>query len=145
MSMLNSLRLTKTDFSSIRKVRQEVAVRWATDCFGADHVNSVEQRAIRFFEEAVELYQAAGGDLAMGHKLLDFVFNRPVGTIEQELGGVGNTVLLLANAAGLDADEAELKEMIRVLSKDPSEFMKRNEEKNAAGFHVGAYPTGDEP
>lgn len=126
-----------------RELRQEAAVQWATLAFGPDHVNSLPQRAVRFLEEAVELYQAAGGNLEMAHQLLDFMFARPVGEIEQELGGAGLTLLLVANAAGMSADAAEAKEFRRVLSKPASEFGKRNEEKNAAGFDAGAYPTRD--
>lgn len=85
-------------------------------------------------EEAIELYQACGGDLAKAHKLLDFVFARPVGEIHQELGGVGVTVLALAQAAGLEADVCEDAEVDRILSKSEAVFRARNAEKNAAGF-----------
>lgn len=123
-----------------RNQLQEISVAWGVSAFGGDHVHSVGQRAIRFLEEAIELYQACGGDVLMAHKLLDFVFNRPPGKIENELGGVGVTTLVLAAAAGLSADECERKEVARVLSKDPEEFAKRNREKNEAGFDARAYP-----
>lgn len=136
-----------------RQYRQMVAGHWCVKAFGPEHAGSVPQRAIRFLEEAVELFQAAmyGDDALppevdaaeMAHKLIDYVFSRPVGHIGQELGGVGVTVLLLANAADLDADECEAAEVARVLSKPPEHFHQRNEVKNAAGFDVtgGAYPT----
>lgn len=125
-----------------RDIRQIMCVDWGVRCFGVKHCSSVKQRAVRLLEEAIELYQAAAGDLELAHKLLDYVFSRPVGTIENELGGVGVTTMMLAAAAGLSADECEQKEVRRVLSKDPEEFARRNAEKNAAGFDAtGAYPT----
>jgi len=36
-------------------------------------------------EEAVEAAQAAGCERGMAHMLVDFVFDRPAGTISQEL------------------------------------------------------------
>lgn len=123
-----------------RHIRQEIAVRWATRCFGPDHVNSPEQRAVRFLEEAIELYQATGADREMALKLVNFVFDRPVGDVENELGGVGLTLLLIANATGHDADAAEEKELLRVLEKPRGEFAARNQKKNDAGFLATAYP-----
>jgi NTP pyrophosphatase (non-canonical NTP hydrolase) len=85
-------------------------------------------------EEAIELAQAAGTDKAMIHKLVDFVYDRPVGEIGNELGGLGVTMLALANAAGFDADAAEAKEVRHILSKPLAHYTKRNAAKNAAGF-----------
>lgn len=126
-----------------RNHRQEEAARWCKAAFGAEHSQSLEQRGIRFLEEAIELAQAAGCDLAMCHKLLDFVFSRPVGDLKQELGGAGLTLLCLASAAGESADAAEMDELARVLLKPLKHFADRNKAKNDAGFNVvsPAYPT----
>lgn len=123
-----------------RKARQDRVFDWVTKAFGPDHANSMPQRATRFLEEAIELYQAAEGDLAMAHRLLDFVFNRPVGELHKEIGAVGFTLLSVAAAAGLSADQEEIREVDRVMSKDPAVFAQRNSEKNAAGFDAQAYP-----
>ena len=117
-----------------RDQRQEMLVSWAEMAFGREQATSVPQRGLRLLEEAIEAFQASGGDEAMAHKLITFVFARPPGTVGQELGGVAVTVLLLAAAAGLSADEEECREMHRVLSKPLREFTARNESKNAAGF-----------
>jgi NTP pyrophosphatase (non-canonical NTP hydrolase) len=114
---------------------RQLAVRcWAAACFGETETTSVEQRGIRLLEEAIEAYQAAGASEAMAHELVRYVFQRPKGELAQELGGVAVTTLLLAEAAGVDADDAECKEIARVLSKSPQEFAARNAAKNAAGF-----------
>lgn len=119
-----------------RDQRQEMLATWAEQAFGRDEATSIPQRGIRLLEEAIEAFQACGGDEAIAHKLVSFVFARPPGTVGQELGGVAVTVLLLAAAAGLSADEEECREIHRVLSKPLSEFIKRNSDKNAAGFKI---------
>lgn len=117
-----------------RDQRQEMLASWAELAFGRDEATSVPQRGLRLLEEAIEAFQAAGGDEAIAHKLVAFVFARPAGTVGQELGGVAVTTLLLAAAAGVSADDEEAREIHRVLSKPLKEFTKRNEDKKAAGF-----------
>jgi hypothetical protein len=94
-----------------RSLRQRYVSDWAVEAFGSHNALFVPQRAIRFLEEAIELYQACDGDRAMAHKLLDFIFDRPIGTVSEGLGGVGVTVLGLAQAAGFSADEEEIREV----------------------------------
>lgn len=117
-----------------RDKRQEMLASWAEMAFGRDQATSIPQRGLRLLEEAIEAFQACGGDPAIAHKLVDFVFDRPAGSVGQELGGVAVTTLLLAAAADLSADDEECREMHRVLSKPLGEFTARNEGKNAAGF-----------
>lgn len=119
-----------------RDLRQKEVGDWCLEAFGAEHCCSVEQRAIRFLEEAIELFQAAGGDGAMAHRLVDYIFSRPAGDLYQELGGVGVTILAFANAAGLSADQAEVDEINRCLSKPIEHFRRRNEKKNELGFRA---------
>jgi NTP pyrophosphatase (non-canonical NTP hydrolase) len=119
-----------------RDQRQATTAVWARGAFGEAEATSVPQRGLRLLEEAIEAFQACGGDEAMAHKLVAFVFARPPGMVGQELGGVAVTVLLLAAAAGLSADEEECREIHRVLSKPLREFTERNANKNAAGFLV---------
>ena len=129
-----------TEFSVERNLprdqRQEMVASWAELAFGRDQSTSIPQRGLRLLEEAIEAFQACGGDEVMAHKLVSFVFARPPGTIGQELGGVAVTVLALAAAAGLSADEEECREVDRVLSKPLREFTERNANKNAAGFKL---------
>jgi len=124
----------------MRNQRQREVHEWCAAAFGVEHASSVPQRAVRLLEETIEAYQAAGGDLEMAHRLLDFVFRHPVGSLNQELGGIGLTLLALAQAAGLSADDEERREFDRVLKKPLAWFHARNEAKNDAGFEVNAYP-----
>lgn len=126
-----------------REMRQRIVAKLILDRFGAEHANSVPQRAVRFLEEAVEAYQAAGADKEMAHKLIDFVFDRPKGDLAKEIGQCGLTLLGFAAAAKLDADKEEYREVSRVVIMDPREHVQRNIYKNLAGFDTtgGAYPT----
>lgn len=121
---------------SNRSSRQKSVYTWAKAAFGSKHVDSVEQRGLRFAEEAIELAQGAGCDPATLHQLIDYVYSRPVGDIRSEIGGAGITLLCLAEACHVDADTAEEEELSRVLSLPLDHFKKRNEVKNKAGFNV---------
>lgn len=78
---------------------------------------------------------ARGGDRDLPG-LVKHVFEREPGRVGQELGGVAVTVLALAAAAGLSADEEECREVHRVLSKPLREFTERDASKNAAGLKI---------
>ncbi|WP_206666195.1 hypothetical protein [Rhodanobacter glycinis] len=118
--------------------RQRVVHAWCVAAFGDDHAASIEQRGIRLVEEAIEAGQACGCQPDMVHRLVDHIYGKPTGDLSQELGGVGVTMLALAQAAGLDADASETKEIERILSKPLAHFAARNAAKNAAGFNVFA-------
>lgn len=117
-----------------RDDRQTQLCRRATETFGAEQTRSIPQRGLRLLEEAVEAFQAAGGTPRMAHKTVDYVFDRPIGKLSQEIGGVGVCVLALAGAAGLSADEEEQREVTRILNRPTEEFRRRNDAKNAAGL-----------
>jgi hypothetical protein len=123
-----------------RDGRQVQVADWCARAFGADHASSLPQRGIRMLEEAAEAAQAAGVRREMAHKLIDYVWDRPAGELAQELGGVGVTVLALAQAAKLSADTCEQDEIARVLAKPIEHFAKRNRVKNDAGFNVAEAP-----
>lgn len=122
--------------SYIREERQVTIAGWCAAAFGEAHATNLPQRGIRLLEEAVEAYQAAGGEAEMAHRLIDFVFSRPVGKLGQELGGVGVCLLAMAHAANLSAEIEEVREVERVLAIPLEHFTKRNEAKNAAGFNA---------
>lgn len=117
-----------------RATRQVRVLSWAKACFGEAEATSLPQRGLRLLEEAIECFQAAGGDDEQAHKLVDYIFDRPVGELHQEIGGVGVTLLALAAAAGTSADALTKDEVDRILSLSPEYFAERNARKNAAGF-----------
>lgn len=75
---------------------------WMLECFGAEISANCLERNHRFFEEATELVQANGMTRSEAHQLVDYTFNRPVGDLRQEVGGVMVTLAALCLAAGAD-------------------------------------------
>lgn len=81
-------------------------------------LHDVEERAIRFVEEGLELGQALGMSRDQGHRLIDQVFDKPVGNVDQELGGTLITLSALMAVAGLDGVKAFTNEFARVNSAE---------------------------
>lgn len=97
---------------------QERVNDWMQACFGPNIAADQLERADRFIEEALELAQTMPGFSAeRAHALVDYVFGRPVGERNQEVGGVAVTLAALCNAAEIHlAIEAE-RELTRVWTK----------------------------
>lgn len=93
---------------------QKRAVLWVQTAFGALHASNVHERAHRFLEEAIELFQAAHMTREAAHAMVDYVFDREPGTANQEIGGVMLTVVTLADAMYLDAVAEGERELARV-------------------------------
>lgn len=72
--------------------------RWTRECFGEATAIDTTKGNARFLEEALELVQSCDFTAEAAHRLVDYVFNRPVGEKSQELGGVLTTLASLANA-----------------------------------------------
>lgn len=121
---------------SNRSVRQADVMHWAKAAFGTEEATSVPQRALRFLEEAIELYQACGGDPERAQLMLNDIFKKPVGEIPQEIGGVSVTLLCLSEAVGADADQCEWAEIDRITALPLEHFRARNAAKNAAGYRA---------
>lgn len=119
-----------------RAERQRLVHGWCIAAFGDDHARSIEQRALRLAEEAIETAQASGCAAATLHRLIDHIYAKPAGELGQELGGVGVTLLALAAAAGHDAEACEVGEVSRIVCLPLEHFAARNAAKNAAGFNV---------
>jgi hypothetical protein len=92
------------------------ARRWAKYVFGEEVADDVLLRTLRFAEEAVELTQACGLARSDIHKMVDIVYDRPVGVVRQEVGGVMLTLLVLCSAPAVDVllDAAVSDELARV-------------------------------
>lgn len=116
-----------------RDMRQATVREWVRETFGEISM-VIAERVQRVLEEACELAQAEGMGVTDAHTLVDYVWARPSGRREQELGGLQVTILAYAAAAGLSAEAAEVAEVERVLGKDPADFRRRQNEKVAAGI-----------
>ena len=81
-------------------------------CFGAYIANDTTERNYRFLEEALELVQSLGCSQDDAHALVNYVYGRDQGDVNQEVGGVMVTLAALCNANEIDfvkAGDAELK------------------------------------
>lgn len=90
---------------------------WLMACFGKKIARNRKERNHRFLEEALELVQACGCTASEAHQLVEYVFGRPIGEPNQEVGGVMVTLAALCLANGLDMHEAGEIELARIWTK----------------------------
>ncbi len=86
---------------------------WVGKAFGTAAANDPLIRVQRFLEEAIELAQALGFSHENAHKMVDYVYGRPVGEVTQEVGGVMCTLGSTCEAIGVDMHMAGTKELLR--------------------------------
>jgi len=96
---------------------QEEVSGWMKECFGVKIMADKEERNYRFIEEALELVQACGMNKEYAHELIEYVYGRPIGEQDQEVGGVMVTLAALCSANGLDMEWAGERELRRVWTK----------------------------
>lgn len=90
---------------------------WLLQCFGAEIAADRVERNHRFLEESLELVQALGCTASEAHQLVDYVYGRPWGEPDQEVGGVMVTLAALCLASGLDMHGAGETELARIWTK----------------------------
>lgn len=93
---------------------QPRVAEWMQACFGPEISADRIERNHRFIEEALELVQACGCTKSEAQQLVDYVFDRPQGDINQEVGGVMVTLAALCLANGFDMHAAGETELARV-------------------------------
>lgn len=87
---------------------------WMMACFGPEISADATERNHRFIEEALEVVQACGATASECHQLVDYVFGRPIGEKQQEVGGAMVTLAALCLAHGLNMHTAGTVELARV-------------------------------
>ncbi|QHJ00074.1 hypothetical protein GT347_20080 [Xylophilus rhododendri] len=77
---------------------------WAAGCaaFGIECMESLPDRRGHFFEEAIEVAQAAAMSEQEAHQRVAHTYSRPVGELAKEIGSVVATLGALAQAKGID-------------------------------------------
>jgi NTP pyrophosphatase (non-canonical NTP hydrolase) len=90
---------------------------WMLECFGLTIPFDKAERNHRFLEEALELVQACGCTQDESHQLVDYVYGRDQGDINQEVGGVMVTLAALCIANGFDMHGAGETELARIWTK----------------------------
>jgi len=96
---------------------QERVRPWMMACFGEAISADRVERNHRFLEESLELAQANGCTRSEALQLVDYVFGRPVGEVNQEIGGVMVTLAALCLAIGEDMQAAGETELARIWTK----------------------------
>lgn len=92
---------------------------WVTRCFGPEVALDKIERNHRFLEEALETVQANGCSREEAIALVDYVFDRPVGKLNQEVGGALVTLAALCAASNVDMEAAGHAELVRIERKLP--------------------------
>lgn len=131
-----SIMMYETGF--YRLIRQKLLFGHGKAGFGEEYF-TVEQRAIRLFEEACECAQAAGVSEEKARELIGYSYSREPGELAIEIGQVGVTLAMLAEAAGLDVEGEERAEADRFLAKPVEAMQARLREKLAGGMPVAEY------
>lgn len=96
---------------------QQRVAPWMQACFGPEISNDKVERGDRFLEEVFEQLQAGGYDPARIVPLRDYVWSRPAGEPDQEVGGVMVTQAAYCLAHGLDMHAAGDRELARIWTK----------------------------
>lgn len=114
---------------------------WMQECFGPEISGDIEERNHRFLEEALELVQSTGCTADAAHRLVDYVFGRPVGEPFQEVGGVRVTLAALCLANGINGEAAAEAELARITQPETiTRIREKQRRKPAFGPLPGAYP-----
>lgn len=92
---------------------QQRVEEWLEACFPLSVRLDRAERTHRFLEEALELAQANGCGRDDAIALVDYVFGRPKGDPQQEVGGVMVTLASLCSASDIHMDEAGDTELAR--------------------------------
>lgn len=75
---------------------QARCMKWILAWLNTNLIWNKQEWNQKFLEESLELVQSLDMDKETAHKLVDYVFGRPKGEPKQELGGVMNTLAILA-------------------------------------------------
>lgn len=107
--------------------RQNVIARWVFQNLGGFALINQKERGLRVAEEAIELAQALTVSADDLHRLVDYVYARPVGDAGQEIAGTMVTLYAAAACIGVDADRAFDAEVTRIHTPDIIEKVRRRQ------------------
>ncbi|MBW4979545.1 hypothetical protein ABWH88_06615 [Marinobacter adhaerens] len=119
---------------------------WLLECFGAMIAGDKEERNHRFLEEALELVQSLRCTADEAHKLVDYVFSRPVGDPPQEVGGVQVTLAALCLANAMDMHQCGETELARITQPEMVEKIREKQKRKPSMSPLpGVYPDRPAP
>lgn len=107
---------------------------WTLTCFGPTIADDRLERRDRLVEETLELAQTLPAFTAdRAHALVDYVFSRPVGVTEQEVGGVSVTLAALCSAEGIDQSHWAETELARISAPEVVEKIRAKQASKPVG------------
>ena len=106
---------------------QSRVAAWMDETFSQKEIDDAPERTLRHVEEALELAQACNVDAATLHRLVDYVFSRPVGNPKQEIAGSLVTLYAAASALDVDAQVAFEDELERIHQPEVIERCRRRQ------------------
>jgi len=124
--------------SESRNQRQTAVLQWANATFGAATADITGERIRRFIEEAVELAQTVGLEADAVKAIVDHVYAKPHGDVNQEVGQVGVSLLALAEHLHIAADNEERKEFERITALPPEHWQSRQNAKAEKGLGLAS-------
>jgi hypothetical protein len=99
---------------------QKQVMYWFRECFTEEKDEfNLDERALRYAEESVELVQSCDISREKMHEVVDYVYNRPKGEFEQEVGGALTTMAVLCESRKKDMIECGFNELSRIWTKIP--------------------------
>lgn len=116
---------------------------WMQTCFGPEISADRVERNHRFLEEALELVQSLGCAATEAHQLVDYVYGRPQGDVNQEVGGVMVTLAALCLAAGIDMHASGETELQRIWGKIEQIRAKQAAKPRSSPLPEAAAPTSE--
>ncbi|MGX7895512.1 hypothetical protein [Tsuneonella sp. HG222] len=142
-----ALRSTDTE-GLLREDFQARVADWMGRCFPPKVCNDRLERRDRLVEEALELAQTLPDFTAdRAHALVEYVFGRPVGVTEQEIGGVSVTLAALCVAEGVDQQHWAETELARIDAPETIQKIRAKQAAKPTGSalpvaHLSTHPKG---
>lgn len=121
---------------------QQRVTHWSRRAFVRPEALFPQERSDRFCEEAIELLQASGYDKGRILELVEHVYSKPPGKVQQEAGAVLVTLAALLTSLGVVMDDAGADELARI---SKPEVIERIRAKDAAKLPDTALPGHIEP
>lgn len=123
------LRASRTEVNAL----QNLVSKWMAKVFTSEIADNPRQRMQRFLEEALEWFQAEDMSKADAIALVDYVYGRPKGEPEQEIGGVAITTLAACSRLGYSFFACAWREFERVNQPEMIDKIRAKQDvKNAA-------------
>lgn len=93
---------------------QSRVLPWLQACFSSEVLSDKLERGDRLLEETVELLQSTGYPRERIAALVDYVYDRPSGDVNKEVGGVMVTLAAFCVSTGVDMHTEAETELARI-------------------------------